>query len=101
MYKALDVRDVVRFNSGSFTQDSYSGRGNLSINEKPIIVVIAETEQKERVRFEFFPGYEGQFLGSTQYYGYRGDFDVLIPGDTFVIEDTSTWQRVTIITEEN
>lgn len=101
MYKALDVRDVVRFSSGGFTQDSYSGKGNLSINEKRIIVVIAETEQKERVRFEFFQGYKGQFLGNTQYYGYRGDFDVLIPGDTFVIEDTSTWQRVTIVTEEN
>lgn len=101
MFKVLDVREVTRISSGRVSQDTYGGSGSISFKETVIVVVIAEDENGERVRFEFYPKYKDSFLDSTMYYGYTGDFNELIPGDKFIIEDTTTWQRVVRIEEDN
>jgi hypothetical protein len=101
MFKVLDVREFSRISGGSVSQGMYGGSGSVNLKETTITVVIAEDEDKERVRFEFYPKYKNSFLDSTMYYGYTGDFNELIPGDKFIIEDTSTWQRVVRIIEEN
>ena len=100
MFKVLDVREISRISSGSVSQGMYGGSGSINFKETTVIVVIAEDENRERVRFEFYPKYKGSFLDSTIYYGYTGDFNELIPGDKFIIEDTTTWQRVVRIEED-
>lgn len=101
MFKVLDVREFSRVFGGSVSQGMYGGSGSVKFNETTITVVIAEDENRERVRFEFYPKYKNSFLDSTMYYGYTGDFNELVPGDKFIIEDTSTWQRVVRIEGEN
>lgn len=100
MFKVLDVREFSRISGGSVSQGMYGSSGNINLKETTITVIIAEDEDKERVRFEFYPKYKNSFLDSTIYYGYTGDFNELIPGDKFIIEDTTTWQRVVRIEED-
>ena len=97
MYKVLDVREVIEIGSASVSNHpTYCGSNSMSIKSTQKIVVIAEDENKERKRFHFYDGYENTFLGSTSYYGYKGDFGLLVPGDKFEIEETSTWRTVHI-----
>lgn len=101
MYKALDVREVVEISSGSVSNHpSYCGSNSMSINTRREIVVVAEDENKKRKRFHFYDGYKDSFLGKTSYYGYEGDFDLLVPGDKFEVKETSTWPAIQIV-EDN
>jgi hypothetical protein len=100
MYKALDVREVIEISSGSVSNyPSYYGSNSMSINTSRKIVVIAEDENKKRKRFHFYDSYKDTFLGKPSYYGYEGDFDLLVPGDNFEVEETSTWPNVRLIKE--
>jgi hypothetical protein len=101
IYKALDVREVIEISSGSVSNHSYGGSNSMSINSTRKIVVIAEDEEyKERKRFHFYEGYKEMFLGEMRYYGYAGDFDLLIPGDKFEVKETSTWPAVRIAEDD-
>lgn len=99
MYKVLDVREFITTEAVSYNRSSYGG----SINSKNscLTVVIAEDEQGERTRFEFYPAHKEEFLGYTHYYGTKGDYDVLIPGDKFeLIMEVDTWPFVKLIKED-
>lgn len=101
MYKVLDVREVIEIGSGSVSNHSYGGSNSMSIKSTRKIVVIAEDDEyKERKRFHFYDGYKEEFLGKMQYYGYSGDFDLLVPGDKFEVRETSTWPAVLIVEDE-
>lgn len=96
-YKVLDVREVSKCTTGRVNSEIYGHGGTLSIEETSYIVVIAENEEHHRTRFQFYPGYQTSFLGEPHYYGYRGDFDILIAGDSFQVQDTDTWPNVKLI----
>jgi hypothetical protein len=101
MYKALDVREVIEISSGSVSNHpSYCGSNSMSINTKQKTIVIAENENKKRTRFQFYDGYEDRFLGQLCYYGYKGDFNLLVPGDKFEVRETSTWKTVLIVEDD-
>lgn len=100
MYKALDIREVIEVSSGSVSNHSYGGSNSMSIKSTRKIVVIAEDEEGNRKRFPFYDSYEDTFLGKTCYYGYKGDFDLLVPGDKFEVRETSTWPTVLIVEDD-
>ena len=96
MYKVLDVREQVIANHGTVSSGTYSGgTGHVSLEVKRKTIVIAEDDDHNRKRFEFYEGHlEKNFQGDYTYYGYRGDYDLLVPGDYFEIEKTSTYPKV-------
>lgn len=94
MYKVLDVREIVTIQGGSTSNGVYGGSGSYSVNSTQYTVVIAEDEEHKRKRFEFKAGYTSKFLGKTSYYGYSGDYELLVPGDHFEIEETATYPNV-------
>ena len=100
MYKVLDVREIVTIHGGSTSSGVYGGSGSFAVNSKQYTVVIAEDKNKHRKRFEFKAGYKSEFLGETCYYGYSGDYNLLVSGDYFEIEETSTYPVVRIIQED-
>ena len=82
MFKVLDVREIEKLEK---IDNSY---GIASIKTRMIYIVIAENHSThDRVRFEFYDGYNETILNKTKYYGYKGDFDILIKGDYFEIEE--------------
>ena len=99
MYKVLDVREQVIANYGTVSSGSYSGgTGHVSLEVQRKTIVIAEDADHNRKRFEFYEGYqEKNFRGDYNCYGYRGDYDLLVPGDYFEIEKTSTYPNVRMI----
>ena len=97
MYKVLDVREIVTFWGGSVHNGVYGGSGSVDVNSRQYIVVIAEDEDHKRKRFEFCASYKKEFIGEDCYYGYRGEYDILVPGDKFIIEKTSTWPKVNLV----
>lgn len=99
MYKVLDVREIVTVSSGSVSSGVYGGSSSFEVNSKRYVVVIAEDKNHHRKRFEFYAGYKSKFLGETDYYGYAGDYNLLVPGDWFVVEETSTYPVVKLIHE--
>ena len=102
MYRVLDVREVVDIISGRVSNNPYCGGSNsMQLETRREVIVIAEAENGERERFQFYDGHKDAFLGSTSYYGYKGDFDLLVPGDLFKVEKTSTWDTVTFIKQED
>lgn len=79
MFKVLDVREIQKIEE---IDNSYG------IKTRMIYVVIADNHSShDRVRFEFYDGYNERILNKTRYYGYKGDFDILIKGDYFEIEE--------------
>lgn len=94
MYKVLDVREIVTISGGSTRNGYYGGPGSFTPDSTKYTVVIAEDEEHKRKRFEFRAGYTSEFLGKTCYYGYSGDYNLLVPGDYFEIEETSTYSNV-------
>lgn len=98
MYKVLEIREYQSTSKGSF-HNSYGGTGgSIGLNQRRIVVAICENEEThERERFEFYKGYEDKVLRETCYFGYSGDYDLLIAGDRFEIKETSKYKQVRII----
>lgn len=94
MYKVLDVREIVTISGGSTSSGVYGGSGSFGVNSREYTVVIAEDEEHKRKRFEFKARYTSKFLGKTEYYGYSGEYNLLVPGDYFEVEETSTYPIV-------
>lgn len=88
-YKVLDVREKE-------STYSYTNRTNTYTATHTVFVVIAEDKGGNRTRFCMYDGYKSLFLNNWSYYGYEGDFDLLVKGDWFEIEPTSTWPVVKI-----
>ena len=101
IYKVLDVRELMYLSSGRVCNGTYSGgNSSMSVENSREFIVIAEDEKCKRRRFHFYDGHEEKFLGEMCYYGYKGDFDILVPGDKFELVETSTYKEVQLI-EEN
>ena len=89
-YKVLDVRET----TSTF---SYTDQYNTYDCTKTVFAVIAQDIKGNRKRFMMYDGYKSLFLGDWNHYGYKGDFDILVKGDWFEIEDTSRWPVVKIL----
>lgn len=97
-YKALDVREIIRIGSGSVTNHSYGGGNSVSLSNTEYVVCIAEDiETGVRTRFEFKPAHKDVTLGKVYYYGYTGNYDLLVPGDIFEFEETPTYLHLRIV----
>lgn len=86
MFKVLDVRESINLENS---------------RDSKIVVIAAEIGSAIRKRFVFTPPSSYRALNNCTYLGYVGDWDILIPGDYFVIEKTDDWDNVRIICEED
>ena len=99
MYKVLSVREYDSIQEGYISGSSY-GRHPIYIDKTHYVVAICEnTETGKRSRFDFFPGYKNTWLGETRYYGYAGEYELIVPGDTIEIKESSTYKEVWRIKE--
>lgn len=90
-YKVLDVRE----RESSY---SYTDHNNTYTATHTVFVIIAEDTLGKRKRFYMYDSYKSLFIHNDwMYYGYEGDFDLLVKGDWFEIEQTSTWPVVKIL----
>ncbi len=99
-YKVLDIREYedVTVNSSAV---SYGSNQKVRTDKRVIVVAIClNLDTNKRERMEFYPAYIDTFLGNTNYYGYKGDYNLLVPGDIFQITETSNYDCVNIVTEE-
>ena len=98
MYKALDVREHVKFGKAQWFH-GYGGKGGeISVPQTLHVVVIAEeTETHQRVRFDFIPAYKFKFGDKTHYGGFTGRYDMIVPGDYFNLRETETHVEVVLI----
>jgi hypothetical protein len=95
-FKALDVRECIDITSLRGIDSGYGTR--ICIDKREYIVVIAERVwNNERCRFELYSGYQDTFLNKNKYYGYQGQWNMIVPGDVFEIEETNTYDKVTIL----
>lgn len=98
MYKALDLREVVRIHNGSSTNRSNGVSNDIALESRLYIICIAkDLETGFRVRFEFRPAEKDTYMGKIYYRGYTGDYHLLVPGDTFELEQTDTYMHLTIL----
>ena len=89
-YKVLDVREKEQ-------TYSYTDRTNTYTTTHTVFVIIAEDIEGKRKRLHMYDGYLSLYMGEWSYYGYKGDFDRLVKGDWFEIEQTSKWPVVTVL----
>ena len=91
-YKVLDVREKEA--TYSYTDDT-----NTYTSTHTVFVIIAEDVNGKRKRFCMYDGYTSLFLYDWHYYGYKGDFDLLVKGDWFEIEEPedSFWPVITVL----
>ena len=98
MFKVLDVREYISTDSGSISIEGYASSNAVHLSQTLITAVIAlDLTKGIRTRFKFFDGYKDIFLGKNHYYGYTGDFALLVPGDTFDIETNNDFYTKVII----
>ena len=98
MFEVLDVREYETISNGSYRNGYGGGGGNVNLSATHYTVAICtDTETNKRVRFVFYEGHEDKFLGETRYYGYIGDFNLIVPGDLIEVKETSTYKTVEII----
>lgn len=90
-YKVLDVREQE-------STYSHTDRTTTYTSTHTVFIIIAEDTAGKRKRFHMYDGYTSLFLGKWSYYGYKGDFDLLVKGDWFEIEkpEDSFWPVVTV-----
>lgn len=86
-YKVLDVREKEE-------TYSYTDRTNTYTATHTVFVIIAEDTTGRRKRFHMYETYKSLFMNDWTYYGYEGDFDLLVKGDWFEIEKTENWWPV-------
>lgn len=98
IYKALDVREHILIGDLEWRNGSSGLGGKVYSTATDYYIVICEnTSNHKRERFEFRKGRESEFAGKTHYYGYTGDYMLIVPGDHFIIEKTSTYDNVRIL----
>ena len=92
-FKALDVRECVDITSLQGTDCGYSSR----VRRDYIVVIAERVWDNERCRLELYSGYQDTFLNKNKYYGYQGQGNMIVPGDVFEIEETNTYDKITIL----
>lgn len=101
IYKALDIRELTRVGSGSVSNGgSYCSSSSVRIDAEGYVVCIAkDLNTNARVRFEFKPASKDTYQGKTYYSGYIGDYELLVPGDVFEIEEDKVYPypRISIV----
>lgn len=99
MFKVLDIREH-KYNIARScgTGSSYSSTVSVqSETHHEFVAICKELETGIRKRFVFSKGYKSKgYSGEYYYYGYQGDYDLLIVGDIFEIKSTSTYDEVII-----
>ena len=94
MYRVLDVREYDSIRECSLSSGGY-GSHPIHMDKTHYVVAICEnTTHGKRVRFDFYPGHKDEFLGEDRYYGYAGEYELIIPGDIIDIKETSTYKEV-------
>lgn len=98
-YKALDVRECRVVGKAEYYKPYVlASSGSVRVPQHIRVVVIAqENNSTNRVRFEFLEAYQYEFLDKIRYGGYLGDWNLLVPGDYFIVEETDAQDRVTIL----
>ena len=86
MFKVLDVGESINLENSIDSQ---------------VVVIATEIGSAIRKRFVFNPPRSCRSLLNPTYIGYVGDWNLLIPGDYFIIEKTNDWDNVRIICEED
>lgn len=86
MFKVLDVRESTSLENSIDSQ---------------VVVIATEIGSSIRKRSVFNPPRSRRALLNPTYIGYVGDWNLLIPGDYFIIEKTDDWDNVRIICEED
>lgn len=91
-YKVLDVREK----ESSYRYTDYH---NSYTATHTVFTVIAEDTKGKRKRFNMYDKYKSKSFGEWCYYGYEGDFDLLVKGDWFEVEETenSWWPVIKIL----
>ena len=89
-YKVLDVREKE-------STYSYTDYTTTNTATHTVFVILAEDPEGKRKRFHMYDGFKSLYMGKWSYYGYEGDFDLLVKGDWFQIKQTSTWPVVTVL----
>ena len=91
-YKVLDVREKE-------STYSYTDRNNTYTATHSVFVIIAEDTLGKRKRFHMYDSYKSLFLGEWSYYGYEGDFDLIVKGHWIEIEkiENALWPKVTVL----
>lgn len=89
-YKVLDVRE--RESTYTYTEYHTSYKAIHTV-----FTVIAEDNEGKRRRFNMYGKYKSKDFGEWCYYGYEGDFDLLVKGDWFEIEETAAWPVVKVL----
>lgn len=101
MYKVLDVREhkyAIARSCG--TGSSYSSSVSVTNDiQHEFVVICVELETSTRKRFVFYDGHreDDKFWG-THYYGHKGDFNLLVVGDLFEVEENDSKKDYTRIT---
>lgn len=85
-YMALDVREYNKIGKVQFNKNSYGNGGDVTVPQTLHVVVIARNlTTGERERFDFFPSYTFEMGGKEYYGGFRGNYELIIPGDVFEV----------------
>ncbi len=99
-YRVLDIREYQDTTVTSYG-GSYGTNQKVRTDKRVIVVAIClNLDTNKRERMEFYPAYSDAFLGTTHYYGYKGDYQLLVPGDVFQITNNSDYDYVSIVTED-
>ena len=98
MFKVLDVREYQIVGKAEyFKSHNNCNGGAVHVPQHSRIIVIAQDAvNNERVRFEFLAPYSYQFGDKRYYGGYQGDWNMLIPGDYFLLRKTDAQPEVVI-----
>lgn len=99
MFEVLSVREYDKIENVKFSSGIGVSSGFVSMKNTHYVVVIAvsiEPGERQRKRFAFSKAHSSEFMGRTMYEGYAGDFELLVPGDVFEIQETATFRKVVI-----
>ncbi|MBQ8806616.1 MAG: hypothetical protein IJZ68_09260 [Bacteroidaceae bacterium] len=104
MFKVLSVREYDKIEEVKFSSGIGGGNGYVNMKKTHFVVVVAVTigpGMQARKRIAFCPAHTYEFLGRTVYEGYAGDYELLVPGDIFEIQETKTFKKVVITQPAN
>ena len=87
-YKVLDVRESIKIGEVKYYAGWDGKQGQVNIPQFHQIIVIAkDNDTGKRTRFVFCKN-------NTIY---EGEYELLIPGDVFTIEESSTYHKIITI----
>lgn len=92
MFKVLDIREL------KYAISEYSHGLSVQRDKHEYVAICEELETGTRKRFTFCEGWKNRgYAGNYHYEGYQGDYNLLVIGDIFEIEPTSTYDKVVIV----